>query len=257
MTFRTIILEKTDGVARIIFNRPDVLNAFNYQMSKELKEVIRDISVDKEVRLVIITGAGNAFMSGADISMVYEWTNMNEKEVRKIFEESFNPTMLEQLPQPVIAAVNGYAFGMGCEIALGCDFRIASDNAQFGQLEIRLGIMTGEGGSVRLPRLIGKLKAMEIILTGDRIDAQEAYRIGLVNKVVPHEALDQEINKIVEKLKSKSVLAMKNSKISVNRSMETGLEEALDNELSLFCKVIKSFDAKEGISAFLQNKKPT
>ena len=200
MKFETIILEKKDGVARITFNRPDVLNAFNPRMSDELKEAVKDIAADQEVRVVVITGAGRAFMSGADIDKtILAWVGMTKKggKVLDDHRRYFSPSMLEDLPQPVIAAVNGYAFGMGCEIALGCDIRIASENAQFGQPEIKLGIMCGGGGSVRLTRLVGKTRAMEMVLTGDPINAQDAYRIGLVNQVVPPAELESAVDAMV------------------------------------------------------------
>ena len=258
MHFKTILLTKKDGVSTITFNRPDVLNAFNYQMSAELKEAVSDIAEDASIKVVVITGAGSAFMAGADINMIQEWTDLHERggNVKEIFENSFSPTMLEKLPQPVIAAVNGYAFGMGCEIVLGCDLCIASENAQFGQLEIKLGIMTGDGGSVRLTRLVGKLKAMEMVLTGDRINAQEAYRIGLANQVVPPVKLLEAVGILTDKLRSKSAVALKSSKASVNKSADLCLSDALEYELSMFCEVIGTEDAREGLSAFLEKRRP-
>ncbi len=257
MDFETIRYEENEGIATITFNRPNVRNAFNSQMSNDLKEIVTYIDSNSErIRVVIITGSVNTFMSGADINMAIEWTRMSRDDVREVFKNAFSPTMLERLPQPVIAAINGYAFGMGCEIALGCDFRIASDNAKFGQLEINLGIMTGEGGSVRLTRLVGKLKAMEMILTGDPIDANEAYRIGLVNEVVAPSELNDTVYKLAHKLKSRSPISLKCSKASVNRSLETGLEDAINNELELFCEVVTTEDAREGLSSFLEKRKP-
>ncbi len=258
MAFETILLEKKNGVARITLNRPEVLNAFNQRMSDELKEAVSAISSDYGIKVVVITGAGGAFMSGADIAMLQWYTNIANKEgaVRKIFEASFSPTMLERLPQPVIAAVNGHAFGMGCEIALGCDLRIASENAQFGQLEIKLGIMTGAGGSVRLTRMIGKTKAMEMILTGKRIGSLEALRLGLLNRVVPANELEQAVSEMIADLVDKSPIALRYSKSSINIALEAGFDKAIDNELALFCEVIKTRDAREGVSAFLQKRKP-
>jgi len=256
LEFETVLLEESNGIATLKFNRPGVLHAFNAEMSEELKKIVGYIGANPDIRVVVITGSGDAFMSGADINSAIEWTAMNPADVKKVFQDSFSPTMLERLPQPVIAAVNGYAFGMGCEIALGCDFRIASENAQFGQLEIKLGIMTGEGGSVRLTRLIGKLKAMEMVLTGDSINAHEAYRIGLVNEVVPQDELYSAVNRLANKLKARSPASLKCSKASINRSLEVSLEEAINHELDLFCEVIKTEDAKEGLSAFLEKRKP-
>jgi len=260
MTFETIILEKKDGVARITFNRPEVLNAFNPKMSDELKEAVRDVAADKDVRVVVITGAGDrAFMSGADIDKtILAWVEMTKKGASVLDDHKvyFSPTMLEELPQPVIAAVNGFAMGMGCEIALGCDIRIAADNAQLGQPEIRLGIMCGGGGSVRLTRLVGKSKAMEMCLTGDPIDAQEAYRIGLVNQVVPAAELENAVNAMVKRLIWKGAVALDSTKKSINATMEMGVKEAIENEAELFSDIFKTEDAYEGAKAFLEKRRP-
>jgi enoyl-CoA hydratase len=197
-------------------------------------------------------------MSGADITMIQDWARVSKQggNVKEILDDFFSPTMLEELPQPVIAAVNGYALGMGCEIALGCDLRIASENTRFGQPEITLGIMTGGGGSVRLTRLIGKTKAMEMVLTGGLIDAQEAYRLGLVNRVVQIAELDAAIDEMTRKLISKGAIALRSSKASVNRALEVGLKDAIANELNLFSEIFKTEDAREGATAFLEKRKP-
>jgi enoyl-CoA hydratase len=260
LAFETILLEKADGVAKITLNRPDKLNAFSPQMSDELKEAVKDIGADRAVRVVVITGAGDrAFMSGADIDKtILAWVEMTRKggRVKDDHGTLFSPTMLEELPQPVIAAVNGFAMGMGCEIALGCDIRIAADNAQFAQPEIRLGIMCGGGGSVRLTRVVGKGKSMEMCLTGDAIDAQEAYRIGLVNQVVPAAELEEATAKMVKKLMSKGAVALDYTKRSVNATMEMGVKEAIQNEANLFSDIFKTEDAHEGATAFLEKRKP-
>ena len=260
MAYETIIFEKKDGVGRITFNRPDVLNAFNPKMSDELKEVAKDIAADRSVRVVVITGTGDrAFMSGADIDKtISAWVEMTKKggsvlDDHKVF---FSPTMLEELPQPVIAAVNGFAMGMGCEIALGCDIRIAADTAQFGQPEIRLGIMCGGGGSVRLTRLVGNGKALEMCLTGDAIDAKEAHRIGLVNQVVPAAELENAVAVMVKKLMSKGAVALDSTKKSIYGAMERPLKEAIEYEGELFSDIFKTEDAEEGAKAFLEKRKP-
>lgn len=260
MAFETIILEKKEGVARITFNRPDVLNAFSPTMSDELKEAVKDIAADREVKVVVITGSGDrAFMSGADIDKtILAWVEMTKKggKVMDDHKAFFSPTMLEDLPQPVVAAVNGFAMGMGCEIALGCDIRIAVDTAQFGQPEIRLGIMTGGGGSVRLTRLVGKAKALEMCLTGDPIDAQEAYRIGLVNQVVPAAELETAIAAMVKRLIWKGAVALKSQKAAIYGALEMGLKEAIENEGRLFSDIFKTEDAEEGAKAFLEKRRP-
>jgi len=260
MNFETIILEKKDGVARLTFNRPQVLNAFNPQMSDELKAAVKDIAADKEVRVVVITGAGDrAFMSGADIDKtILHWVDMTKKggRVKDDHDRFFSPTMLEELPQPVIAAINGFTFGMGCEIALGCDIRIAVESAQFGQPEIKLGIMCGGGGSVRMTRLVGKGKSMEMCLTGDPINAQEAYRIGLVNQVVPPDKLEEAVNAMVKRLISKGAVALDYTKKAVNKTMNVSVHEAIEYEAKLFSDIFKTEDANEGAKAFIEKRKP-
>jgi len=260
MAFETILVEKKDGVARITFNRPQVLNAFNPTMSDELKAAVKDIAADKSIRVVVITGAGDrAFMAGADIDKtIFRWVDITKKGGKVLDDHKvyFSPTMLEELPQPVIAAINGFAFGMGCEIALGCDIRIASENAQFGQPEIKLGIMCGGGGSVRMTRLVGKAKAMEMCLTGDPIDAKEAYRIGLVNQVVPPAELENAVNAMVKRLASKGAVALDYTKRSIQATMEMGVKAAVENEGRLFSDIFKTEDAEEGAKAFLEKRKP-
>ena len=260
MAYETIIVEKKDGVAKITFNRPDVLNAFNPKMSDELKAAVKDIAADKEVRVVVMTGAGDrAFMAGADIDKtILRWVEITKKGGKVIDDHKayFSPTMLEELPQPVIAAINGFAFGMGCEIALGCDIRIASETAQFGQPEIKLGIMCGGGGSVRMTRIVGKSKAMEMCLTGDPIDVKEAYRVGLVNQVVPAAELENAVNAIVKRLIFKGAVALASTKKSINATMEMGVKAAIENEAHLFSDIFKTEDANEGAKAFLEKRKP-
>jgi enoyl-CoA hydratase len=260
MDFKTIIYEKTDGVARITFNRPEVLNAFNPEMSEELIEVAAAIKSDKEVRVVVLTGAGDqAFMSGADIDKtIFAWVEM-AKRGGSVFEDKkkfFTSTMLEELPQPVIAAVNGYAFGKGCEMVMGCDIRIAADTAQFGLPEIKLGIMCGGGATVRLPHLIGKGKTMEMCMTGDPIDAQEAYRIGLVNQVVPAEELENAVNAMIKRLIYKGAISLAYTKKSINAVTDMEITEALEYEGRLFSELFKTEDAAEGARAFLEKRRP-
>ncbi len=260
MAYETILVEKKEGVCKITFNRPQVLNAFNPTMSDELKAAVKDIASDKTVRVIVITGAGDrAFMAGADIDKtILRWVEITKKggKVMDDHKVYFSPNMLEDLPQPVIAAVNGIAFGMGSEIAWGCDIRIASETAQFGQPEIKLGIMCGGGGSVRLTRLVGKTKAMEMCLTGDPIDAKEAYRIGLVNQVVPPAELENAVNAMVKKLMSKGAVAVASTKKSVNAAMEMGVKAGIENEAHLFSDIFKTEDAEEGAKAFLEKRKP-
>jgi enoyl-CoA hydratase len=259
MDYETLIVEVKDKVGRIVFNRPKVLNAYSEAMSKEFIRAVGELSEDPEARVVVITGSGRAFMAGADVSMLKGWVEApgGGDEVAGILSQFFSPSLLEKCPKPVIAAVNGIAFGMGCEVLLGCDIRIAAQSAQFGQPEIKLGIMTGAGGSQRLPRLVGMGKAMEMILTGDPIDAEEALRYGLVNKVVPDDELHQAVDEIVGKLLKKSATALRLSKEAVIAAANKGLYEGVAHELKLFSGIFETADAKEGVSAFLEKRKPT
>jgi enoyl-CoA hydratase len=259
MSYETLIVEVKDKVGRIVFNRPKVLNAYSETMSKELLRAVDQLSNDPEARVVVITGSGRAFMAGADVSMLKGWAEApgGGEEVAGILSQFFSPSLLEKCPKPVIAAVNGLAFGMGCEVLLGCDIRIAVQSAQFGQPEIKLGIMTGAGGSQRLPRLVGTGKAMEMVLTGDPIDADEALRWGLVNKVVPDDQLDQAVDELVGKLLKKSATALRLSKEAVIAATNMGLYEGVAHELKLFSGIFETADAKEGVAAFLEKRKPT
>lgn len=258
MEYRQLVVEKKGGVGRIVFNRPERLNAYSEQMSRELLRAVEDMSADPGVRVVVVTGRGRAFMAGADIGMLRGWAGADggAGEVAGILAGFFSPSLLERCPKPVIAAVNGLAFGMGCEIALGCDIRVASAGAQFGQPEIQLGIMTGAGASQRLPRLVGAGKAMEMILTGDPVDAQEAYRAGLVNRVVPDPELEEAVSALTGKLLQKSATALRLSKQAVVAGYSLGLDEGVARELELFAGIFETPDAKEGVAAFLEKRKP-
>ena len=259
MAYEEIIVEVKDSVGRIIFNRPKLLNAYNAKMSQEIIQAIEELTNDPEARVIVITGSGKAFMAGADINMLKTWTEApgGKKEVADILSKFFSPTLFEKCPKPVIGAINGLAFGMGCEIALGCDIRIAAESAQFSQPEINLGIMTGAGGSQRLPRLIGPGKAMEMILTGGTMDAHDAYKYGLVNYVVPDEELEQAVADLIKRLLKKSDTALRLSKEAVVAGFNMGLHEGVAYELKLFASIFESEDAKEGVSAFLEKRKPT
>jgi len=255
MEYQTILVSKADGKAVITINRPETLNAIDELALKELQHAFDNLINDPEVRVIILTGQGRkSFISGGDIaselaldSMAsYRWSLTGHKLT----------TTIEQSPKPVIAAVNGYALGGGCEIALACDLRIASDNAKFGTPEVKIGTICGFGGTVRLPRLIGKTKAKELLLLGNMIDAAEAYRIGLVNKVVPQEKLMEEVNKIADELAEKSLIALEFTKKAVDWGMETDMQTALLNEAQLFGLIGGSEDKIEGMTAFLEKRKP-
>jgi len=260
MEFETIVLEKKEGIARITFNRPKVFNAYSEQMSRELKAVVADVGGDDAVKIVILKGSGNNFLAGADITMLNFWSKTAEDEgwekVKEILDNHFSPTLLEELPKPVIAAVDGMAWGMGSEIALGCDMRICTDRASFAQPEINLGIITGGGASQRLPRIVGKAKAMEMILTGAPISADDAYKWGLVNQVVKPEELDAAAEKLAGAIMAKSPLMVGWAKECINLVLDHDLLSGLDKELTQFSKTFATHDSKEGTAAFLGKRKP-
>jgi enoyl-CoA hydratase len=260
MGFDTIILEKKEGTGIITFNRPKVFNAYNEQMSMELKEAISQIEADNLIRVLVLKGSGDNFMVGADINMLNRWSQVAEEQgveaVEGILRKYFSPTILENLSIPVLAAIDGMAWGMGCEISLACDFRICTDRASFAQPEINLGVIPGAGATQRLPRIIGKAKAMELILTGTPINAEDANGWGLVNKVVAFEEMDSEVTKLVKRIVAKSPLITSWAKQCVNHTLDHNLYEGIEKELTQFCRTFTSHDCKEGTAAFLEKRKP-
>jgi len=257
MLYDTIILEQKGFIGKLIFNRPEVLNAYNKTLSDEIIEGFNFLAQDNSVRVIVLTGAGKAFMAGADINMVNEWCRLgNTEAIRETLGKMFDPTILEDCPKPCIAAVNGLAFGMGCEIAMACDFRIASDNAKFGQPEINIGIIPGAGGTQRLIRLVGEAKALEMITTGDPVDAREAFQIGLVNKVVPTDKLWDEAEALASRLVEKGPIALHFCKRAVYQGGQMTLKKGLDYERKRFCEILLTQDAREGTDAFLQKRQP-
>jgi len=256
MDYKFILYEKSEGIATITINRPEVRNALTQALMGELGHAIDQAESDEDVRVLILTGAGDrAFVAGADIKEVAARNTLTELGQNSRLRRGVC-SRLEHLFKPSIAAVNGYALGGGCELALSCTFRIAAETAQFGQPEINLGIIPGLGGTQRLARLVGKGKAMEMILTGDFIDAQEAYRIGLVNKVVPADRLMDEARAFAKKLASKSPLALRAAKDAVDYGLEMSLDLALEFENKLFAIVSGSADKAEGVAAFFEKRKP-
>ena len=256
MDYQFILYEKSEGLATITINRPEVRNALTQVLMEELGDAINQAEADNEVRVLILTGAGDrAFVAGADIGEVgardiLSELGLNSRVRRDVYSR------LEHLFKPSIAAINGYALGGGCELALACTLRIASDSARFGQPEINIGIIPGLGGTQRLTRLVGKGRAMELILTGEMIDAQEAYRIGLVNRVVPATELMEEARALGKKLASKPPLALKAAKDAVDYGADMSLAAALEFENRLFAILSGSADAAEGVTAFLEKRKP-
>lgn len=253
--YETLQYEAKDRIGYVTINRPDKLNALNAKAKAELKELFTDLKADGGIDVVILTGAGEkAFVAGTDIK---ELTTLDTESGKKFSEGGqavFNA--IENLGKPVIAAVNGYALGGGCELALACSIRIASDNAKFGQPEVNLGIIPGYGGTQRLARLVGRGRAMELILTGDQIDAQEALRIGLVNKVVPLQELKSAAETLAKKILSKGQVAVRLSLKAVNMTHETTLTDGQALEASLFGVCCGSEDFREGTKAFLEKRKP-
>ena len=247
-------MKKEDRYGLITINRPEVMNALNLEVRREILQILDEAENDESVRVLVITGAGNkAFSAGADITMFKTMTPSIAKEYLKITKSAAN--RIETFPKPVIALVNGYAIGGGLELAMSCDLIIASERAKFGQGEINVGIIPGVGGTQRLPRLIGIKRAKELIFTGDLIDAKRALEIGLVNSIVPETELFGTMEKLVSKLVSKSPLILNLAKQAINTSA-AGLKEGLDYESTLFMTCFSSNDQKEGASAFLEKRKP-
>ena len=250
------IRDEEKGIARIIIDRPEVRNALNQATRMELIEIVSDLKHDNDIRVVIITGAGDkAFVAGADITEFREATPIIIQErAATTGQQLYND--IEDLPMPVIAMINGFCLGGGNELAMVCDIRIASENAKFGQPEINVGIIPGAGATQRLPRLIGWGKAKELIYTGRIIDAAEAERIGLVDKVVPQDKLEDTVNQLAETIASKSPVIVKIAKKTINKGMYTDLAAGLSYERTSFSLCFSTEDHMEGIMAFLEKRKP-
>jgi len=252
--YNTLLYEKKDTIGMLTINRPEKMNALSNELTTELKQVLDEIEEDKELRVLVMTGAGDkAFVAGADINELVDRDALIGRRVSLFRQELFS--YLENLPIPVIAAVNGYALGGGLELALACNIRIVSENAKFGAPEVKLGIIPGDGGTQRLPRLVGLGRAMEMILTGDFIDAREAYRIGLANKVVPYDELMETALALARKIASRPPLAVMYAKDAVNRSMEGDTDSGYALESYLHALACTTQDKKEGVTAFLEKRK--
>lgn len=251
--YKTLMYEKKENIGLLTINRPEKMNAISQELTAELSLLLDEIENDDELRVIVITGAGDkAFVAGADINELVDRDARLGRRVSRERQEIFS--RIENLHVPVIAAVNGYALGGGLELALACSIRICSEKAQFGAPEVKLGIIPGDGGTQRLPRLVGQGRAMEMIITGDFIDAQEAYRIGLVNKVFPPEKLKEEAMELAKKIASRPPLAVRYAKEAVNRSQE-GSASGFALESYLHALSCTTEDKKEGVSAFLEKRK--
>ena len=256
MTFETLLVERDNAVCVVTINRPKVLNALNRQTINELSQAFSDLQQDRDVRAVVVTGAGEkAFVAGADINELAVLSpaegQLHARRGQAVFDA------IEQLGKPVVAAINGFALGGGCELAMACTIRIAAETARLGQPEINLGIIPGFAGSQRLTRLVGKGRALEILLSGDMVSAVRAFEIGLVNRVVSAAELMAEAKKVASALAAKAPLAIRYILEAVNHGAEMPLPDAQFLEASLFGLVAASDDMKEGTKAFLEKRPPS
>jgi enoyl-CoA hydratase len=255
LTLENVLYEKKGEIAYVTLNRPKVLNALNGKTWEDLRAAFEEARNDGEVRGVILTGAGDkAFIAGADISELARLSAVEGEESSSNGQAVLN--LVENLGKPVIAAINGFALGGGCETAMACTIRIASETAKFGQPEVKLGVLPGAGGTQRLPRLVGKGRALQLILTGEIIAAQEAWRIGLVNEVVPAANLISRAEAILKQIFANAPVAVRHSLEAVNKGLETSLNEGLALEASFFGLCAGTEDKKEGTSAFLEKRAP-
>jgi enoyl-CoA hydratase/carnithine racemase len=255
LQLENVIYEKKKPIAYVTLNRPKVMNALNQAVFTELKAVFEDVRDDADVQAVILTGAGDkAFAAGADISEMSNYTAVQAEAATRRAQGVTE--LIENLGKPVIAAVNGFALGGGCELTMACTIRIAAEGAKFGQPEVKIGVMPGAGGTQRLPRLVGKGRALQLILSGETINAQEAYRIGLVNEVVPIANLIARAEAILNQIISNAPLGVRHSIEAVNKGLDESLEEGLLLEAAMFAICAGSEDKKEGTSAFLAKRAP-
>jgi enoyl-CoA hydratase len=255
LKFENILYEKKNGIAYVTLNRPKVLNALNNATWHELRAAFEDARDDELVRGAILTGAGDkVFIAGADISELATVTAVKAEESSSYGQDVLN--LIENLGKPVIAAINGFALGGGCETAMACTIRLASENAKFGQPEVKLGVLPGGGGTQRLPRLVGKGRALQLILSGGMINSSEAYRIGLVNEVVPGADLITRAEALLREIFSNAPLAVKYSLEAVNKGMETSQTEGLALEAAFFGLCAGTEDKREGTQAFLEKRAP-
>ncbi len=255
MELQNLLVSKRNSYAIVTVNRPDKLNALNSETIAELEQVMQELNRDKSVRCIILTGAGEkAFVAGADITRITDLSEASGKEFSLDGQNTFRH--LELMHKPVIAAINGFALGGGCELAMACHIRIASTKAKFGQPEINLGIIPGYGGTQRFPRLIGLSNALHLLLTGEMIDAARAYQLGLVSEVLEPEKLMERAEALASLLAGKAPLAARYILQAVYRGAGTDLDKALNIEATCFGKACATEDMKEGTAAFLEKRKP-
>lgn len=255
MEYQNIILEKADNIGILYINRPKALNALNIATVQEIGKAIDEVKYDDEIKVLIITGSGDkAFVAGADILGFMGMSSAQARYYCDEGEQTFRK--LDKLEKPVIAAVNGFALGGGCELAMACDIRLASENAVFGLPEVSLGVIPGYGGTQRLPRLIGEGRAKELTFTAGVIDANEAYRVGLVNHVYPLTELLDQARKLARKIMNNAPLAVSWAKMAIGQGMETDLDSGLRIESNFFGLCMSTEDQKEGTQAFAEKRKP-
>lgn len=254
MSWENLLVDVSEKIATVTINRPKSLNALNPATVRELGSALEEVSAREDVGVVLLTGAGEkAFIAGADISAMKEFTSVQALDFALLGQGVL--AFVERMPQPVIGVVNGFALGGGCEVAMACDLLIAADTARFGQPEVNLGIIPGYGGTQRLPRLVGRNLAKELVFTGEMIGAQRAYEIGLVNKVVPAAELMSVARETAKKILSKGPVAIRMAKMAMNRGLDLDLGNACALEASLFAAGFSTADRYEGIAAFLEKRK--
>jgi len=254
MAYQNVVLEREEGLATLYINRPQAMNALNSDTLQEIKQAVLEIDADPDIYVLIITGMGDkAFVAGADISYMQNLTAIEGRIFGILGQDVFRT--IELMEKPVIAAVNGFALGGGCELAMACDMRLASENAKFGQPEVTLGITPGFGGTQRLARLIGEGRAKELIYSAATINAEEAFRLGLVNHVYPAADLMAEAKKLAKKMAANAPLAVRLCKAAINRGMQSDIDTAMSIEADLFGMCFSTRDQKEGMTAFLEKRK--
>lgn len=255
MEYRNLIVEVSDRIATVTIHRPKSLNALNPETARELDTVFSEIAGRRDIGVVLLTGSGEkAFVAGADISEMREFAPLEALEFSRFGQKLLE--RIERLPQPVIGVIHGFALGGGCELAMACDLLVASDGAKFGQPEVTLGIIPGWGGTQRLPRLVGRNLAKELVLTGEMISAARAYEIGLVNRVVPQAELMETARGIARKILAKGPVAVAAAKSAMNRGLDLDLQNACALEAEAFAVVFSTEDRTEGMKAFLEKRRP-
>lgn len=254
MALPLVLVERRDHIAVATLNRPEKHNAMSLEMKDAIVQVLRELDADPQVRVIVLTGAGDkAFVAGADIAEFKERTLV---EQLRLYQEGTMYDAVDRLAKPLIARIDGYCFGGGLELAMACDIRIASDRSSFGQTEINLGIIPGGGGSQRLPRLVGLGTALRMTLTGERISASEAWRMGLVDEVVAPPLLDARVTEVAGTIASKSAVAVRLAKAAVKAATRLPMDQGLRYEQTLFSLVFSSEDKDEGVAAFLEKREP-